>query len=242
MEGGATGVTAGRALLAGGLLSLLAFLILTAIVTQQGLQGMDRQARSLVHGSHHAGLGRFMEGASFVGGQPGQVVVLVFGAVVLWPRRRRWAVALPVLMATVGAVQLAAKWGVDRPRPNSLPWGFPSAHVMSLVVLTGCLAYVVTLVSARARWHRLALGLSVSIVGTVGYSRLYLDAHWLSDVLGGVTAGLACLLLGLWLIRMVPSPAALRARLIPHRPAVPVAFANPAAALPPSATPAVEAF
>ena len=41
-------------------------------------------------------------------------------------------------------------------------------------------------------------------VGTVAYSRMYLDAHWLSDVVGGFTAGLAYLLLAIWVVRSAP--------------------------------------
>jgi fructose-specific phosphotransferase system IIC component len=43
-----------------------------------------------------------------------------------------------------------------------------------------------------------------AIVGTVAYSRMYLDAHFLSDILGGFTAGLAYLCTALWAIRSAP--------------------------------------
>jgi undecaprenyl-diphosphatase len=197
-------VDAGRALLGGGLLLLLGFLVLATVVTQQGFDRVDLLARSLVHQSHHPGLQSFMEGASFLGGQPGQVAAVVIGSVMLWPRRRRWALALPLVMAGVGVIQLSAKWAVDRPRPNLDSWGFPSAHVLSLVVLCGYLAYVISATSPRRRWRRLAVGAGVGIVCTVAYSRMYLDAHWLSDVLGGLTAGLAYLLVAIWLIRSAP--------------------------------------
>jgi len=201
---GSAKVDASRALLGGGLLFLLGFLVLTAVVTRQRFDGVDLLARSAVHQSHHPGLQSFMEGASFLGGQPGQVAVVVVGSVMLWPRRRRWALALPLVMAGVGLVQFSAKWAVDRPRPNLDSWGFPSAHVLSLVVLCGYLAYVVSIASARRRWRYLAVGACVGTVGTVAYSRMYLDAHWLSDVLGGFTAGLAYLLVAIWLIHSAP--------------------------------------
>jgi membrane-associated phospholipid phosphatase len=204
MPQGSAGVDASRALLQGGLLCLLGFLVLTLIVTQQQFDRADRTARSLVHRTHHPGLMRFMEGASFLGAQPGQVAVVVVGAVMLWPRRRRWALALPVVMLGAGVVQFLVKWAVDRPRPNLGPWGFPSAHVLSLVVLCGYLAYVVSVGRARQGRGSLAVGVCAAIVGTVAYSRMYLDAHFLSDVLGGFTAGLAYLCTVLWVIRSAP--------------------------------------
>jgi membrane-associated phospholipid phosphatase len=204
MAQGSASVSAGRVVLGGGLLFLLGFLVLTGVVTRQGFDGVDLLARSLVHQSHHPGLQSFMEGASFLGGQPGQVAVVVIGSVMLWPRRRRWALALPLVMAGVGVVQLSAKWAVDRPRPNLDPWGFPSAHVLSLVVLCGFLAYMVCMASTRRRWQHAGVGACAGIVGIVAYSRMYLDAHWLSDVLGGLTAGLAYLLVAIWLIHAAP--------------------------------------
>lgn len=204
MAQGSARVDAGRALLGGGLLFLLGFLVLTAVVTQQRFDGVDLLARSWVHQSRDPGLQSFMEGASFLGGQPGQVAVVVVGSVMLWPRRRRWALALPLVMAGVGLVQLSAKWAIDRPRPNLDSWGFPSAHVLSLVVLCGFLAYMVSMANTRQRWRHLGVGACAGIVGIVAYSRMYLDAHWLSDVLGGFTAGLAYLLVAIWLIDSAP--------------------------------------
>jgi hypothetical protein len=40
-------------------------------------------------------------------------------------------------------------------------------------------------------------------VGAVAFSRLYLDRHWLSDLGGGFSIGLAYLLLAIWLIEVV---------------------------------------
>jgi undecaprenyl-diphosphatase len=147
-----------------------------------------------------------MEGASFLGGHPGQIAVILLASGVLWSRRRRWALALPVVMAGAGLIQLLAKWHFDRPRPNLDPWGFPSAHVLSLVVLFGYLAYVLGGSAARRRWRALAVSGCPAVVCTVAFSRMYLDAHWLSDVLGGMSAGLAYLLLAIWLVGSVPLP------------------------------------
>jgi membrane-associated phospholipid phosphatase len=201
----AVGVGSDRAVLQGGLLCLLAFLSLTFLVTQHRFDRADQAARGMVHQTRHPAIAGFMEHASFFGGQPGQVAVLIVGVVALWARRRRWALALPVVMAGVGVVQFVAKWAVHRPRPNLAPWGFPSAHVLSLVVLCGFLAYVVCLDRPRPARSRAALVACAAVVGTVAYSRMYLEAHFLSDVLGGFSAGLAYLFFAIWAIRSAPS-------------------------------------
>jgi membrane-associated phospholipid phosphatase len=219
MSEGSPGRTRGVVLLGGGIICLTGFLLLTAIVTRDILASTDQLARMLVHGSQHPFLSPLMEGASFLGGQPGQIAVILLASAVLWSRRpRRWALALPVVMAGAALIQYLAKWHFDRPRPNLDPWGFPSAHVMTLVVLFGYLGYVLVAgATARRRrwWRALAVSGCPAVVCTVAYSRMYLDAHWLSDVLGGMSGGLAYLLLAIWLIGSGPSPAVASLPVVP---------------------------
>jgi membrane-associated phospholipid phosphatase len=193
----------GSALLAGAVASLTGFVTLSALAMHHYLDGADRMVRGLVHGSSQSLIGSSMETASYLGGQPGQVVVIGLASAMLWRHRRRWSLALPVVMAGVGLLQFAAKWTFDRPRPNLNPWGFPSAHSFSLVVLCGCLAYVACTSSMGRRWRRLNVAISVVIVSIVALSRMYLDAHWFSDVLGGLSMGLTYLLIVIWLMREV---------------------------------------
>ena len=187
-------------MLGGALLSVIAFLILTLAVMEHRLDGVDHVARGFVHRPSHPVVQSSMEAASFLGGQPGQIAVVCLGSVVLWRRRRRWGLALPVIMAGAGILQATAKWAIDRPRPNLDPWGFPSAHVLSLVVLLGYVAYVLSTSTVPQWWRRLGVAGCAAIVCTVAYSRMYLDAHWPSDVLGGFSVGLAYLLLAIWMI------------------------------------------
>jgi undecaprenyl-diphosphatase len=216
----------GRVLLAGALASLAAFVALTAIVTEQQFDGIDGIARAFVHRPEYAALRSSMELASFLGGQPGQIVVIVLGSILLWWRRQRLlACALPLVMAGAAIVQLSAKWAIDRPRPNLDPWGFPSAHVLTMVVLAGFIAYVIGTSSARQRVRALAIASCGIVVAIVAVSRMYLDAHWLSDVLGGASVGCAYLLAAIWLIQSLPT-------LVPSQKRT----ANPMAANGPSAT------
>jgi membrane-associated phospholipid phosphatase len=245
MSEGSSTSEGNRALLGGALVSLLAFVAVTATVTTQHFDGIDRAARSFVHQSHSPGFWSVMHGASLLGGRPGQLALVALGVAMLWSGRRRWAVALPPVMLGAGILQLAAKWAVDRPRPNLHAWGFPSAHVLTLVVLCGYLVYTMTGDGRQAR-RLLAMGVGVAIVGMVAYSRLYLDAHWLSDVLGGLTAGLAYLLGAIWLVSAAPGlgrvlsatllPSGADALLVPAPAAAPaeplIAVAPTAAAIP----------
>ena len=80
----------------------------------------------------------------------------------------------------------------------SLPtYSFPSGHAMASTVFYGLLAIYVS-VSARQRHAApVAIGAAVLMVALVSFSRVYLGLHYPSDVMGGITEGIAWLALSL---------------------------------------------
>jgi len=122
-------------------------------------------------------------------------VYLVYRAL----RQRSWRplvlfiTALTMLNLTVGTVKIAT--GRLGPalttRPRAVFDGgdiFPSGHTSNAVVIFGVLAMV-------AFEHRRAwIALAVFVSTTVGLSTIFLDTHWVTDVLGGWLAGALVLL------------------------------------------------
>ncbi|NOY87327.1 MAG: phosphatase PAP2 family protein [Deltaproteobacteria bacterium] len=124
------------------------------------------------------------------------VNICISGAVLLvLLLKRRYRTAgywvLTILGGLLG-VQLL-KWLIHLPRPVALyhgtsAYGFPSGHTTMSVILYGFLAILIARgLSSTLRW---GLFVSVFVVSfVVAISRLYLGAHWLSDVLGGFFIG-----------------------------------------------------
>ena len=183
------------------MLSFGVFLGLAGIAAQEHWFGVDHSAQGVIELVRDTRLDFPMQTVSLLGEGSALIPLIVLASLLLWRcYRRRWALGLPVIMAGAGWLQLIAKWAVNRPRPNLAPWGFPSGHVLSLVVFFGFIAYVLCTSRVGRSWRCLGGVMCAGTVLAVAFSRLYLNVHWLSDVVAGLMLGLAYLLLTIWLV------------------------------------------
>ena len=70
------------------------------------------------------------------------------------------------------------------------PWAFPSSHALRATVVYGFLA-VALAGGMTPTWRWLPYVWATVLIVAVGISRLYFGAHWLTDVVGSLTLGLA---------------------------------------------------
>jgi undecaprenyl-diphosphatase len=137
------------------------------------------------------------------------IVAGVTAAYLVWRGRGRDAALVAVAFAGAQLLTWILKGTFERPRPTfddpiaTAGWfSFPSGHALSSIAVYGTLAYLLAgaLRSRRARAAGLA-GVAL-LVAAIGFSRLYLGVHYLTDVLAGYSAGLAWLLFAIALLRM----------------------------------------
>jgi membrane-associated phospholipid phosphatase len=158
---------------------------------------VDVAARSLVQRERHPALDAPVRLLSDLASASVLVPLNLVVLIALWRRHQGLARLVPSLTLVSTLLGAVTKWLVARPRPGLTGYGFPSGHVLVAVVFYGAVMYLGWTLFERALWRWAGPGAAVLVILGVAYSRLYLDAHWLTDVLGALTGGGASLLVAL---------------------------------------------
>jgi undecaprenyl-diphosphatase len=186
---------------------VIAFALLTEQVVQHRFLPWDLALALELQAWRTPGFHELMLGISYFGnGWKAWATTISFGLGLILSGRGREG---GILLSGVGLGSLASsllKSWVGRPRPTEdllqvwihLPnQSYPSGHVVLYVSLFGFLLYLVLQSSRPVRLRRiLAILLAIPVL-LVGLSRVYLGAHWPSDVAGGYLVG------AFWLILMI---------------------------------------
>ena len=177
-------------------------LLLHQVTTDGPLTALDDSAARWLHIRIQGedGVIAFLQAVSFTG----KPIFLLFaigipGAWILYHGGKKLALFLAVTCLGGGIVDTIIKVGVGRPRPKveepiveAFGNSFPSGHSMAAVVCYGALLLVfMPLMSNRVR--NVAIAAYIVLVLAIGFSRLMLGVHFISDVIGGYVLGAAWL-------------------------------------------------
>jgi membrane-associated phospholipid phosphatase len=150
---------------------------------------------------------RFMVFVSLFGYMPWVAFTLGGGALLVgvllgWKE----SAYLLLLTALQGVTNQLIKAAIGRPRPlNTLVEvfapvsgnSFPSGHVMFYTVFFGFLFFLAWTRLPHSLWRVIALALTGGLILLIGPSRMYLGAHWLSDVIAAHLLGFVILAFGI---------------------------------------------
>lgn len=202
--------------LSAGALGLLIMLGLAALVGIGYILGLalrelaesqsspDRWIQTFVVTHREQWLTTMMQAVTLLGDSSFVIGVICIVGIV-WSYLARSLQPLVLLVVTyLGArvIESTVKELSHRPRPpieqavdHFTHYAFPSGHAIYAITIYGMIAALLILVS-RQRQKRLAIWVVATvIVGFVGSSRVYLGAHWLTDVMGGYILGVAWLII-----------------------------------------------
>lgn len=131
------------------------------------------------------------------------IISIGTGLIGFWlARQRNWKKLILLFSSVAGGalLNLVLKNIFQRTRP-AIPgaymaetgFSFPSGHSMISLVFYGMVAYLALSYEKNKKWKVLIIAGALLICALIGFSRLYLGVHFLTDVLAGWAAG------GLWL-------------------------------------------
>jgi undecaprenyl-diphosphatase len=133
---------------------------------------------------------------TLAGSTIGVVAVALAATAFALRKWRRWSVALFFLIVLGGQLLLsnAVKYAVERVRPDAPPLhvlsgpSFPSGHATAAAATWAAVALVLSRRSSP-RMRAIFGGTAAGVAVAVACSRVFLGAHWTSDVIGGLLLG-----------------------------------------------------
>ena len=203
------------------------FMAKTVFIDQD--HAFDRAVFDFARSHTSSGFTAFMKFVTFFASKN----FLIYGSlslavIFMFFKKHRWySLKIPVVAAGSTLLNQGMKYMFGRPRPETAFFeqsgmSFPSGHAMIGGAFYGLLIYLVwtNVRHAGKRWL-LVLALALWVL-LIGYSRVYFQVHYASDVLAGWSAGFLFLVISLSLLRKLePTYAAEATEIIEDQPEPP---------------------
>jgi membrane-associated phospholipid phosphatase len=162
------------------------------------MRDLDTRALAAMYGGAHGAWGPAMIALTLLGSGWSALPLL---PLIGWPRTRRFAAALALAILAQATWVWALKLAVGRVRPwiamgLAPPIGaprdgsFPSGHASGSFCVAAFLAIALPAVWPGPAWRaRLVAAGTLAVASLIAISRVYLGAHFPSDVLAGALTG-----------------------------------------------------
>ena len=161
----------------------------------------DRTITHNLQKQHHPLIRKFMIAISEPGFPKFGVPLTISIAGIFWALRFRLEAIFILITSSSNFLNWIVKRLIKRPRPSqelvtvtrviNEP-SFPSGHVMHYINWFGLLTYLLATNWRSGKLRNSLIAICASMIALVGPSRIYLGAHWPSDVMAGYIYG------GLW--------------------------------------------
>lgn len=184
-------------------LLILGFLLLTVAISLFPYSSIDREFSEEVQEHAHPLLDTTMKGISFFGYAPFSIIMAVVISLLFYFFKYKKEAVFMLFTLFSGIVSAGTKILIGRPRPTedlvrilekAESKSFPSGHVLFYIVFFGFLTFLMFQLKTIPGTIRALVSIfSVGLIFTIPLSRIYLGAHWFSDVLGGSLIGILLL-------------------------------------------------
>jgi membrane-associated phospholipid phosphatase len=193
----------------------LGFIGLTLLVHLSPVPAIDLMFSKEIQEHQNAFIDQAMSIISSPGYMPESVIMIAATSLLFLLFKYRKAALYVLFTALSGLVSTVVKSLINRPRPSknlvhvlheTAQQSFPSGHVLFYVVFFGFLILLMIQLEHLSKAVRYTVGfVSLFLIFSIPISRIYLGAHWFTDVVGGFLLGLLCLYMLSWLYLRKPA-------------------------------------
>jgi undecaprenyl-diphosphatase len=189
--------------LTAGLLACCALAVLFAgladfVFDLHGTTALDQSVTEAIEQFHGTAHDRAARVVTVLGGHAFLLPATVVAAGILFLRGHRVSAVLFSGVVVGGLLlETVLKIAYHRARPSLWPalvaertYSFPSGHATMATLFYGGVAAVVLHLSRRPVVRGVTLALATALILLVAYTRVYLGAHWATDVVAGILIGL----------------------------------------------------
>ncbi|ANU11854.1 phosphoesterase [Planococcus antarcticus DSM 14505] len=185
------------------------FIVLFAELAEEVMEKEFGLFDRAIIGLMEAGSGSTMDNVMFIFTEMGSVwfltvLSIIVLAVLGFKMKDKWGMLFFIIAVGGGSlltVLLKNLYIRERPSINpdidAIGYSFPSGHSMGSLIFYGFLIYLIIRTRQRSWIRWLFVAILTMLIVMIGSSRIYLGAHFPSDVLGGYIAGLIWLILSL---------------------------------------------
>ena len=170
---------------------IIIFIINTILVMMKCYTKIDDIIHNTILHMHSEITTKIMHGITFLGSTPFMVALAIFLFVIfLWKRKKIYAYSTVGILIVSTILNNIIKIIIRRNRPSYMTviensFSYPSGHMMASTTLYGFLVYLIISSHIPKKYKAIYSGVLILLILLIGISRIYLGAHFFSDILGG---------------------------------------------------------
>jgi undecaprenyl-diphosphatase len=189
------------------ILSLLVFIVFFLLFSSGAILGLDSSVNGSLEAIRSPILNWIMIAITYIMEESVVIILSIILIGILFFMKKIKAIWMYIFSMGLGLVsESLIKTLVHRPRPLNIlvhetSFSFPSGHAMFSVIFFLFLLYIFRKDIKNKFLGGLFIFGNIFLILAIGFSRIYLGAHWISDVISGFALGLFWISLGFFVLR-----------------------------------------